>query len=871
MLNVKRKRLLLFISLVFIVLLVASLTFTFMVPSEQPKEEKEVAYKIFGNNFVAPIEFTSLKVADEKSSLKLDTGALALEFSKQDGSTVIYDVDGSMLVGSERLRLEVYDKGIWKSVGAFDSVEQLKISDEKYRVTKFFVDETVFWKAIYDVAVGSSVKLTVEVDSKVTAEYRLIWIFDDVASANVKHEDNKVCYSKASGAEFFVDWSDVKREFGDITINSISSKAQGKKQELTFNIGKIEVGKTLVLDPTFGNTKMEAGTYLVSSGNVLIGGNFTSPSDANGTSIISITWAGDSSGVTEQNVKAVLVSNDLTIIAVSEPVPVNKTRTWRTNVFATPVPILADTNYFLTVIAEHPLYLLQDNNPSSDDIRLHDYSNSYTSPTDPTDGTIGIGLFSIYATYLNLEPTYSSLTHNSTLVDSPIQFSCLWRDDVELSHHIFSINSNGTWLNDTATAFTSTPELVTVTKTLDNAVGTPVSYKWYANDTSNNWAATTTKSFTVTSDYSSPTSYNYMIYGPYLEKGGVYNGIVNVTVNYPYQPSLLYVLNGTDGIIDSIDISESNLATNVVWNITSDMVYQRSISFNPDVENVTVYIVVPDTENPFEAVQLYSVSVVDLAGLTGAYVEVLQNIDGYTRVIESQPLDTLNAMVFKLVLYQQYTLRVVSNEGTWTFNLPADAITSKSYSITKDMIAQVDSSLNVTVAASRTNATSITVSVDDWQELADSITTEIRYFNVTSWVTVYSQTDSGYIQTLTWTEADSNTNYLVVTEVQREGETLSWQIALPKPAPENVWTGYFEILGTWPFPANQLIGLFIVGLFFTAFSWRDVDIACLLGCIIAAVMVIIGFLDIQVAALAMGFMVTFLMFIHRGKQQEGNM
>jgi hypothetical protein len=85
-------------------------------------------------------------------------------------------------------------------------------------------------------------------------------------------------------------------------------------------------------------------------------------------------------------------------------------------------------------------------------------------------------------------PTVSNIEVSSTLAGGSCVFSALWTDDFGLSGFTFSANGTGSWQNDTWTAFTGNPDWANVTKTLNSIVGTKVSYRWYANDTANNWA-----------------------------------------------------------------------------------------------------------------------------------------------------------------------------------------------------------------------------------------------------------------------------------------------------------------------------------------------------------------------------------------------
>lgn len=164
-------------------------------------------------------------------------------------------------------------------------------------------------------------------------------------------------------------------------------------------------------------------------------------------------------------------------------------------------------------------------------------TNSGSSWTNRTyDGT-----FYEYGNPDTTAPTYSSLTASSAVANSTCSFSSTWSDDLSLSGYIFSSNNTGTWANNTWTAFTSTPQTVTASKTLNSTIANVVSYKWFANDTANNWNSTTQQNLTTTQ-----TSYVVLLTGKttatldetvsinaQVLKGGVWfgNWVMNITNN----------------------------------------------------------------------------------------------------------------------------------------------------------------------------------------------------------------------------------------------------------------------------------------------------------------------------------------------------
>lgn len=101
-------------------------------------------------------------------------------------------------------------------------------------------------------------------------------------------------------------------------------------------------------------------------------------------------------------------------------------------------------------------------------------------------------------------PSFSNATYNSTLANKTTQFSIKWDDDLALhpdGQWIFSTNNSGTWVNDSAVNFTTTPLSVSVTKTLNATVGTIIGYRWYASDNFQNINHTSILTLVTTEPY----------------------------------------------------------------------------------------------------------------------------------------------------------------------------------------------------------------------------------------------------------------------------------------------------------------------------------------------------------------------------------
>lgn len=153
----------------------------------------------------------------------------------------------------------------------------------------------------------------------------------------------------------------------------------------------------MLVDPTFGYTTMGAGSWNYPA-NYMMGGKFTSPSDSNQIESISAGLKNSYDGAFNFKGVAVKASNKNIISnGVGAGTAVNTgTKSWFTSTFATPATIEASTDYYLCTIADKYQEIARDSGAGL----FQDTTNSYSSPTNPTDGTYaGSVVLSIYATY----------------------------------------------------------------------------------------------------------------------------------------------------------------------------------------------------------------------------------------------------------------------------------------------------------------------------------------------------------------------------------------------------------------------------------------------------------------------------------------
>jgi peptidylprolyl isomerase len=105
--------------------------------------------------------------------------------------------------------------------------------------------------------------------------------------------------------------------------------------------------------------------------------------------------------------------------------------------------------------------------------------------------SIVVVAYQMHGSKLAGAPIYSDVSSSSTNAGSSCTFSVLWTDAANVSGYIFENNNTGVFINDTWTPFSDfanqTSAYARVTKTLNSTIGNVVSWRFWCNDTSNNW------------------------------------------------------------------------------------------------------------------------------------------------------------------------------------------------------------------------------------------------------------------------------------------------------------------------------------------------------------------------------------------------
>ena len=223
-----------------------------------------------------------------------------------------------------------------------------------------------------------------------------------VGSYAVYHESKAGDYSKMgkknyrAGKAFHIYRPKITDANGNWTWGKLN--IDKRKGILTIEIDQNFLNKAVYpvkVDPTFGNDTV-GGSEETHYPNDLYGSIFTSPSDAQEAESLTFYVYYKFSG---KHIKGVLVlESNKTILnnGVGSEVTIPTSANWITSSFSTHPSLSGNTGYVLMVITDSYFYFYYDSVSSAG---LWDDTNSYTSPTDPTDASTIDKKFSIYCTY----------------------------------------------------------------------------------------------------------------------------------------------------------------------------------------------------------------------------------------------------------------------------------------------------------------------------------------------------------------------------------------------------------------------------------------------------------------------------------------
>lgn len=331
-------------------------------------------------------------------------------------------------------------------------------------------------------------------------------------------------------------WAELNIDNGIMTITIDQKFLDGAKYPV-------------IVDPTFGETGIGASQVTLNS-NDLLGSSFTSPTGATFIYNVSVYDSGGHKFYT----KGYVVKNDtLNIVTNGEGQPVNiyTYPRWYTSEYVDIPFINGNTDYVLMhMTSDWYFYLKYDTGVAGQGV--FDGSNSYTSPTNPTDATRDNKLLSLYCHYTDSNsPVFYNNNMNITNVYTNVNFSVYVNGTNNLypnGQYLFSTNISGSWVNSSWTNFTSNSEIIfNNTLSLPEVDGTIIGYRWYADDNLGNYTESQIYITTIKREITRSTIYktsscmldDYEVVNAWINSSGLYYDIKDTNGSVLLEPKFL--------------------------------------------------------------------------------------------------------------------------------------------------------------------------------------------------------------------------------------------------------------------------------------------------------------------------------------------
>lgn len=358
--------------------------------------------------------------------------------------------------------------------------------------------------------------------------------------------------------------------------------------------------------------------------------------------------------------------------------------------------------------------------------------------------------------------------------------------------------------------------------------------------------------------------YTYIVNGPYFESGSVANALVTLTLQIQNMPSQSYVLNGTDGIADNLNIQVEQRGIVFTWNFTVYTNYTRVYALTSSTFE-EIWIFIPNVET--DSVYLYTFEVNNFAGLTNTYLESVINVGGYNRIVERQSCNVINLIPFYMIFSHHYTLRLISDQGSYTWgdfialSDTAISLTVRGVDFPKETLYKFK---YVRVYGLRIFANpygNISIIYEDLLTMTNSVTIYINYLNGTN---AYNATEYSNAFVHEWLSAKNNTDYCarIVIDHSRYG-VYEWKQLFTRTNTVNPWD--LGWLGKTQFDSSTLIAVLIVIFSGGCFSMVNPEIGAFAACATATILRFMGWLPVPIELLigAWAFTIIFAVVMAR--------
>ena len=360
--------------------------------------------------------------------------------------------------------------------------------------------------------------------------------------------------------------------------------------------------------------------------------------------------------------------------------------------------------------------------------------------------------------------------------------------------------------------------------------------------------------------------WRYIIHGPYYEDGSVANCIVEVELFSKTGDKITKILNGTDGTADSITIDTPDQGWFFRWNASASN-YRTYYLSDLWYDEIWIYVADPDL-----LYLVYTIEIKDLAGVlkTYPYIMIQRYIDDSMKTVQKQLIDETYRTQVYLEAFSSYTIVLSDTNQTYTYG---DVFFGDQTSMTLT-IKGVDFPISIKttwkylrIYAYRQFATpygNITINYQDTLGKTDSVKVDIKLRNGTI---VYSTTLTGNTISLTWSQAENDTDYRVTLTIDhQEFGTLEWNQYLIREGGSLIpWS--LNWLGTMDLDTSVIIPALIIIFVGAAFTVINAHLGAIAMASTAAILTYIGWIPISATAIVVAFTIAILTAIVYAKRR----
>jgi hypothetical protein len=217
---------------------------------------KVLAQESSAASTVSSLTGEPIQLSETSDYVRLNFTMFVVEFYKgTTGYNKIYGKFGNVLVYDDSIVLEYLSKApdTWKQRGTATGISWIKVNDYHYNITRYYTDYLgTTYNITYTVKSDSPVKITINLKSGQTDTYRIAWYPSGIVKTDWKQVGNRLVFGNETVDYGWIgfDWEDVYQGFGSVTQTSCEDVANGKKANIYFGIGTVNVGQTVTVDPS---------------------------------------------------------------------------------------------------------------------------------------------------------------------------------------------------------------------------------------------------------------------------------------------------------------------------------------------------------------------------------------------------------------------------------------------------------------------------------------------------------------------------------------------------------------------------------------------------------------------------------------------